>query len=52
MEQKTAAEERTLSTYLSALTRIAFTTAYYWFVGLTPEENHGIEGYSWDPETK
>ena len=47
MDQKPAIEEPTLLTYLSALTRIAFTTACYWLVGLTPEDNHGMKGHSW-----
>jgi tetratricopeptide (TPR) repeat protein len=47
MEQKTSEDRPTALAYLSALTRIGFTTACYWLVGLTPEENHGTKGAAW-----
>ena len=47
MEQKTTGDKPTTLSYVSALTRIAFTTVCYWLVGLTPEENHGTKGTAW-----
>lgn len=34
-------------TYAGALLRVAYTTIAYWFVGLTPEENHATKGQAW-----
>jgi tetratricopeptide (TPR) repeat protein len=44
---ETQSDEPTVSTYLSAMARIGFTTACYWLVGITPEDNHGTKGYWW-----
>jgi len=40
-------DKPTLLMYVRVLVRIAFTTLCYWFVGLTPEENHGTKGHAW-----
>lgn len=47
MDQKPTDDRPTALTYAGALSRIAFTTACYWLVGLTPEENHGAKATSW-----
>ena len=33
--------------YVRSLGTILFTTASYWLVGRTPEENHAIKGAAW-----